>query len=129
MAISEAERKRRQDELDAEPWYFGIPWGVFRQMPVLEQNHIRQKVAQFGATKVGFWKDCSLAKCRRAKRCCGFLSDAQRKQGYNPAYPPCARGEEPRRARIYFEGIRPYGDEAEQVPKYAGRASDRGEGE
>jgi hypothetical protein len=128
MALSEAEWKRRQEEEDAEPWYFGMTWGEFRILSEREQHHIRQRVTQFAATHIGFWKDCDLGKCRRAKRCCGFLTDAQFKQGYNPAFPPCARKQEARRAKI-CAGLDALEGRENDAPKYAGRPSDRGETE
>ncbi|MCC2608450.1 hypothetical protein [Neorhizobium petrolearium] len=124
MALSEAEWKRREEEEDAEPWYFGMTWGEFRRLPERKQHEIRQRVTQFGATHVGFWKDCALGKCRRAKRCVGFLSDAQYKAGYNAAYPPCARGEETRRAKILYDGLEKLFPSRNDEPKYAGRPSD-----
>ncbi len=126
MALSEAERKRRQEEEDAEPWYFGMTWGEFLILPEREQDRIRQRFTQFGATHVGFWKDCDLAKCRRAKRCCGFLTEAQYAEGYNRAYPPCARKQEARRAKIY-KGLNELAGRRGDTPKYDGRPSDRGE--
>jgi hypothetical protein len=124
MPLSEAERRRRQEEEDAEPWYFGMTWGEFRVLSQREQDRVRQRLTQLAATHVGFWKDCSLGRCRRAKRCCGFLTDAQYEQGYNPAYPPCARKQEARRARIY-EGLDQLAGRRDDTPKYAGRPSDR----
>ncbi|MDR6820277.1 hypothetical protein J2X76_005474 [Neorhizobium sp. 2083] len=71
MALSEAEWKRRQEKEDAEPHYFGMTWGEFRRLPERKQQETRQRLTQFGATHVGFWKDCTLGKCRRARRCIG----------------------------------------------------------
>jgi hypothetical protein len=121
MALSEAEWKRREEEEDAEPWYFGMTWGEFRRLPERQQQEIRQRFSQFGATHVGFWKDCSLSKCRRAKGCVGFLTDAQCKAGYNDAHPPCARKQEARRAKIYYEGACKLFPTADDEPKYDGR--------
>ncbi|WP_117195991.1 hypothetical protein [Rhizobium terrae] len=127
MALSKAEWKRREEEEDAELYLFPwLTWGEFRRWPLRRQQELRQKFTQQGATVVGFWKDCALGKCRRAKRCVGFLSEAQYKAGFNPAFPPCARGEEPRRAKIMDEGIEKLYP-SKPGPKYAGRASDGGE--
>ncbi|CDZ73324.1 Hypothetical protein NGAL_HAMBI2610_49560 [Neorhizobium galegae bv. orientalis] len=128
MALSEAEWKRRQEEEDAEPAYFGMTWGEFRRLPERQQQETRQRLSQLGATHVGFWKDCTLGKCRRARRCVGFLSEAQYKAGYNAAYPPCARAEEPRRAKIYYDGICRLFPEGDEQPKYDGRRK-TGEGD
>ncbi|WJH38944.1 hypothetical protein N7E02_18630 [Aliirhizobium terrae] len=124
MAMSKDEWMRRVAEANAQPAYFGLTWGEFDSLPEREQHRIRQRVTQFAATHIGFWKDCNLGRCRRAKRCCGFLTDAQFKQGYNPAYPPCARKQEARRAKIYA-GLEALDGRRDDTPKYAGRPSDR----
>jgi len=130
MTVSAAEWKRRQEKEDAELWYFDITWGEFRVMTERQQNRIRQRYTQYGATYVGFWKDCNLAKCRRAKRCSGFLTEAQYARGYPQGYPPCTRAEEARRAKILYDGLDVLAglrsqDRKYQEPKYNGRPSDQ----
>lgn len=122
MPLSEAEWKRRQEEEDAQPHLFSwLTWGEFRRLPERQKHELRQRVTQQGATHVGFWKDCNLGKCRRAKRCIGFLTDAQYEAGYNPAYPPCTRKDGDRRARILYEGLMKLYPEMDDQPKYDGR--------
>ncbi|WP_454848118.1 hypothetical protein [Rhizobium binxianense] len=122
MALSAAEWKRREEEEDAQPYLFkDLTWGEFRRLPKRRQHEIRQSSIQYGATYVGFWRDCNLGKCRRAKRCVGFLTDAQYEAGYNPAYPPCARNDEERRIHIFEEGLMKLFPDDQ--PKYDGRQS------
>jgi hypothetical protein len=104
-----------------------MTWGEFRVLSRREQQKIRQRVSQFGATHIGFWKDCQLVKCRRARRCCGFLTEAQYALGYPDAFPPCTRGEEARRASIRYDGLDAVFGGGAAAPKYAGRPSDRNE--
>lgn len=131
MARSKEEWRRRNEEANARPYLFGYTVGQFDALPLSQQRRLRQRFTQYGATFVGLWKDCDLAKCRRAKRCVGYLSEAQLAKGYNESYPPCARGEEEMRAKIYHEGLEAlaaiYGgdDDEEDEPKYAGRPSDQ----
>ncbi len=124
MALSKAEWQRRKEKEDAQPSYFGMTMGEFDALPLREQQRTRQRYTQYGATYIGFWKDCNLAKCRRAKRCCGFLTEAQYALRYPEAFPPCTRGEEKRRARILYEGLEVLAGRMNDTPKYAGRPSD-----
>jgi len=128
MALSAAEWKRRQEEEDVEPAYFGLTWGEFRRLPERQQFEIRQRITQFGATHIGFWKDCNLARCRRTKRCVGFLTDAQYAQGYDVAFPPCIRKQEERRARV-FNAVCALYQSSDSEPKYDGRRGADGEGD
>ena len=119
MVMSEAERQRRQDRQDAEPWFGGMTFGAFRQLPRRKQHEIHQRYSQCGATHIGLWKDCTLGKCRRAKRCSGFLTDAQYAAGYATAYPPCVRMQEERRSAV-FKALEELFPPKDAPPKYDG---------
>jgi hypothetical protein len=113
MALSKAEWQRRKEEDDARPSYFGLTRGEFNQLSEQEQEWVLQMVMQLGATDLGYWKDCALGKCRRARRCAGFVTQAQARDGYNTAFPPRVRKQEPRRAEIFNRTCELLPDEGE----------------
>ena len=47
-------------------------------------------ITRLAASECGFWKDCSIATCRRARACRGRLTAAQMHHdaGYHPYFPP-----------------------------------------
>ncbi len=120
MAVSKEEWKRRQEAADAEPAYFGLTWGEFNRLPLRQQQEIRQRVSQFGASHIGLWKTCNLAKCRRARACRGFLTEAQYAAGYLEAFPPCVGLDGERKAQVLaaLDILFPPRDPS---PKYDGR--------
>jgi hypothetical protein len=124
MVMSEAERQRRQESQDAEPWFGGMTFGAFRELPARKKNEIYQRYSQCGATHIGLWKDCTLGKCRRAKRCSGFLTDAQYAAGYATAYPPCVRMQEERRYAV-FKALDVLFPSQDAPPKYDGTQNGR----
>jgi len=59
-------------------------------------------ITRLAASECGFWKDCPVSACRRARACRGRLTDAQLQPdaGYHRLFPPCTRAEEDRRQEI-----------------------------
>lgn len=86
---SREEQRRRQAEEDAEPYVPGFTWGEFRRLPEHQQERESQRFIQKLTTALGYFKTCSIAPCRRARACKGFLSDKQRAGRYHPSFPPC----------------------------------------
>ena len=98
MVLSAAERKRRREEEDAELYFSNLTRGEFYRLPERTRHEALQGFCQVSTTYLGYWKDCDLGKCRRAKRCVGFLTDAQYAASCLKAFPPCVRDTEQRRA-------------------------------
>jgi hypothetical protein len=59
-------------------------------------------ITRLAAGECGFWKDCVIPGCRRARACRGKLTAAQIQHGsgYHPYFPPCTRANEDRRQTI-----------------------------
>jgi len=59
-------------------------------------------ITRLAAGECGFWKDCAIPGCRRARACKGRLTAAQMQHGssYHPYFPPCTRANEDRRQAI-----------------------------
>ncbi len=126
MVRSAEERRRILEEENAQPYMFGFTWGEFHSLPQRQQQKLYQRLTQYGTSHVGFWKTCDLGKCRRAKRCCGFLTEAQYAQSYNDAYPPCVGESEERRQEAFDALCKLFPDPEEETPKYNGRPGEFG---
>ncbi|WP_132521045.1 hypothetical protein [Rhizobium sp. BK376] len=84
-----------QAALHARPYLWRVPKAHrARAAPRLSEAH------QLPATVLGYWKSCSLSPCRRAKRCKGFLTEAQYEERYHRACPPCVGKSVERHAEI-----------------------------
>ena len=78
-----------------------LTWGEFYRLPDREKWRIFQTLTQIPATKLGYWKTCTLSICRRARTCRGFLTEAQyREGGYHTGFPPCLGKGAPRHGEI-----------------------------
>jgi hypothetical protein len=97
---SEEEWRRQIEEEDRQPFMPGLTYGEYRRLTPREQNRAYQKFTQLPATVLGYWKSCSLSPCRRAKRCKGFLTEAQYDERYHRACPPCVGKSVQRHAEI-----------------------------
>jgi hypothetical protein len=97
---SEEERRREMEEEDRRLFMPGLTYGEYRRLTEREQHRACQKLTQLPATVLGYWKSCSLSPCRRAKRCKGFLTEAQYDERYHRACPPCVGKSVERHAEI-----------------------------
>jgi hypothetical protein len=97
---SEEERRREMEEEDRRLFMPGLTYGEYRRLMEREQHRACQKLTQLPATVLGYWKSCSLSPCRRAKRCKGFLTEAQYEERYHRACPPCVGKSVERHAEI-----------------------------
>jgi hypothetical protein len=57
------------------------------------------------ADKLGYWRNCRLPVCRRAKACRGEVRPEDNVEERDTAYPPCAHGDEERRHEIIRTGM------------------------
>jgi len=59
-------------------------------------------MTRLAASECGFWKDCHIPACPRARACRGRLTAAQMQPGarYPRYFPPCTRADEDRRQAI-----------------------------
>jgi hypothetical protein len=90
MVMSKEERERNAWLYENEPYMNGLSRSQFDNLPDDERDRHAQIMMQVPATFLGYWKNCDLSVCRRARQCRGFLSKAQRETGgYNRSYPPC----------------------------------------
>ena len=86
---------------EREIYVDGMTYAEFHALPERRREQYFLRLAQAGATRIGFWRDCPVPACRRAKACKGFLTEAQRAENrYHTCFPPCTRAEESRRHQI-----------------------------
>ncbi len=98
---SEEECRRLMEEEDRQPHITGLTCGEFQRLTPREKSRALQRITQIPASFLGYWKGCSLSSCRRAKRCKGFLTEAQYSEGgYHTSFPPCLGKGAPRHAEI-----------------------------
>ena len=131
MRMSEEEKRRLREEEDNE---LKLPWMTYREFDRLtprQQSHELQKFTQRVTSHMGFWKTCDLSRCRRARACKGFLTEAQYRgnPGWHDAFPPCVGPGGARHAEVLACMARISGAREEDGPKYDGRRNGDGERE
>ncbi len=127
MARSEAENRRLTEEEDRQlvlPW---MTWGELRRLSPRQKSHEYQKFTQPVMTYLGRHSACKLPSCRRARKCKGFISEAQYQEGgYHDAFPPCLGkgGAFHSQALAAMDAMSGRQQVADDTSKYAGRPSD-----
>src|ERR1700753_546163 len=98
---SEQDSRRRIEEENERLRDLGLTQDKIDGLTQRDRDWALQMMNQVPATFLDYWKDCCLPPCRRARKCRGYLSERQyREGGHDASFPPCVGKSSPRRSEM-----------------------------